>query len=333
MKVPLRQTPINPLRPPCLLCALPMQIVAGLLLLFAGTRPTAASDYQTQAYIGAVDSGQRTNQVAAVDVTAPGGGPLRVGTSLGAYGYVLGHAMSGPGSLSMSLHAQGGINNHLIGRCLLWETFVAHDNSRPGQQLLLDLVVAFSGSETGLSGAAGGYPRANGGAGLIVSIPHQGGVSTNLSFFGESSLTIGFVQTHRFAMVEGVPINILAELDLSVGTTGAIGEDIGITADFGARIFVRPVDSTVSVTSASGYAYAVPSTAPANITTRATAQNLTLAWPADHLGWQLLMNTNGVEGLTLSRRWFHVPSASRTNEIVIPVDPSLRSAFYQLVWP
>jgi hypothetical protein len=309
------------------------QLATGLVALLLGSRSSSASDYYTQAYIGAVDSRQQTNQVAAADVTGKDGGPLRVGTWYGAFGDVLGHAMSGPGALSMSLYAHGGVNNSIGGRCLLWETFVARDSSRPGQPLVAELIVAFSGSETGLPGATGGYARAGGGASLIVPIPYQGGVSTNLSFFGETNLNVSALLSQRFGMVEGAPLTIVAELDLSVGTTGAIGEDTGIAADFNARIFVRPVEATVTVTSASGYAYAVPSTAPANLEARATAQRLALTWPVDHRGWRLVMNTNGVDGLTVSRRWFHVPGASATNEIVIPVDPGRGAAFYQLVWP
>lgn len=301
-----------------------------------------ASDYSTQAYIGGLDSGRQTNEVAAVEVKGEDGGPLLVQTWQGQPGRVHGWAMSAPGSLSMFLHAQGGKNNSFGGRCLLWETFVAHDSSQPGKPLAVDLVVAFTGSQTGQPGATGGYPRADGAVGIIVPIPYQGGISTNVSFFGQATLTVSSLRSHRFGMVEGAPLSIVAEFDMNVTTTGALGGDDGITADFDARLFLQPVDPTVTITSASGNPYAIPSSAPVAIKPQAAYQALRLRWPVDHRGWRLvsttdwtglLMNTNGCNGDCLAGRWFNVTGASYTNDIVIPVNPNLRSGFYQLVWP
>jgi hypothetical protein len=205
------------------------------------------------------------------------------------------------------------------------------------------LVVAFSGFEAGEPGAAGGYPRANGGVGLIVPppYPHQGGISTNIGFFGQTNIDVGVVLSQRFTMVEGVPVDLVAQLDVSIGTTGELGGDNGITADFTARPFLRPVDATVTMTSASGYAYAVPSPTPANIGLRREAHQLTLSWPNDQRGWRLVVNTNLAGGLLntngctdcLRANWFTVPAAFQTNEIAIPFAPGLRSAYYRFVWP
>lgn len=316
-------------------------VCLGSIIVCTPACQLAASDYSTQAYIGGADSGVQVNQVAAVDVTAADGGPLEVTTWQGQPGRVLGHAVSTPCALSLFLHAQGGINNSLSGRCLLWETFVAHDTNRHAQPLEADLVVALGGSETGLPGAAGGYPRANGGLGLIVDIPWRNGISTNLSFFGETNLNASGVLTRRFGMVEGVPLTIVAELDLSVGTTGGLDADSGITADFDARLFIRPVDSTVTITSASGDAYVLPASVPPKVTVRSEPQRLTLSWPAEHRGWRLVMRTNTFGGVMntngcsdcLGGRWFNVFGAARTNDIVLPVRTNLSSVFYQLVWP
>lgn len=310
-----------------------------MLLLIPAT--VTAAECTTQASIGSSDSGLRTNDVASVDIAGAGGVPLEVTTWLGQRGYILGQARSRPGELGMSMYAQGGVNNSLSGRCLLWETIVAHDSRRPGLPLEADLIVAFSGSETGLPGSTGGYARANGGVGLIVPIPYQGGVSTNISFFGQTNLNIGAVLWHRFGMVEGSPLSLSAELDVSVGTTGALGEDAGITADFGARLFVRPVDPAVSVTSASGFPYLLPNSTPAFVEARIIGHSLGLNWPLDRRGWRLVANTNGFGGVwntngcsdCLGSKWFTLFGAGCTNDIVIPINPNLRSAFFQLLWP
>jgi len=53
-------------------------------------------------------------------------------------------------------------------------------------------------------------------------------------------------------------------------------------------------------------------------------------WPADHTGWRLMMNTNG---LANSSAWFAVPNSVSTNQMWIPIDPMQSSVFFQLIYP
>jgi len=53
-------------------------------------------------------------------------------------------------------------------------------------------------------------------------------------------------------------------------------------------------------------------------------------WPADHIGWRLMMNTNG---LLNSSAWFTVPNSAATNQMWIPIDPTQSSVFFQLIYP
>ena len=77
---------------------------------------------------------------------------------------------------------------------------------------------------------------------------------------------------------------------------------------------------------------AQPSTVPTNITFQITASVLTLSWPADHIGWQLQAQTNSpAEGL--GTNWVNVAGAALTNQVSLPVDPTVGSVFYRLAYP
>jgi hypothetical protein len=69
-------------------------------------------------------------------------------------------------------------------------------------------------------------------------------------------------------------------------------------------------------------------TAPTNITVAASGGNLTLTWPADHTGWRLQSQTNG-----LGTNWFDVLGANTTNQIVVPIDGTDNSVFFRMVYP
>ena len=62
---------------------------------------------------------------------------------------------------------------------------------------------------------------------------------------------------------------------------------------------------------------------------------LTLSWPADHLGWRLLVQTNnlaaGISGNPAD--WGTVTGSSTTNLENITINPALPSEFYQMVYP
>jgi len=68
---------------------------------------------------------------------------------------------------------------------------------------------------------------------------------------------------------------------------------------------------------------------PTNIATSVSANTLTLAWPADHLGWILQALTNDLT----SASWFDLPGTGDTNSVVIPMDPANPAVFYRLRQP
>ena len=59
--------------------------------------------------------------------------------------------------------------------------------------------------------------------------------------------------------------------------------------------------------------------------------NLTLAWPASEIGWALQEQTNrGTLGL--GTNWMTVPGSTTTNQMIFPIDRTMGSAFFRLVY-
>jgi 4-phytase/acid phosphatase len=68
---------------------------------------------------------------------------------------------------------------------------------------------------------------------------------------------------------------------------------------------------------------------PTNITASVSGKTLTIASPADHLGWILQAQTNGLS----TGQWFDLPGSDAVNEVVIPISPANTSVFYRLRQP
>jgi autotransporter-associated beta strand protein len=67
---------------------------------------------------------------------------------------------------------------------------------------------------------------------------------------------------------------------------------------------------------------------PTNIVSSVSGGQLNLSWPADHLGWRLQAQTNG-----LGTNWVDVPGATLTNGFTVPIDPANGSVFFRLISP
>lgn len=65
---------------------------------------------------------------------------------------------------------------------------------------------------------------------------------------------------------------------------------------------------------------------PTNITASVSSNTLTIAWPADHIGWILQAKTNGLS----TGQWFDLPGSDVVNAVVIPRNPANTSVFYRL---
>jgi len=73
-------------------------------------------------------------------------------------------------------------------------------------------------------------------------------------------------------------------------------------------------------------------TNPTNLNWSANGSQLTLSWPADHLGWHLEVQTNSL-ATGLNTNWFNVPDSDGTNQMVMPINHSGGAVFYRLRYP
>ncbi|HWH68118.1 MAG TPA: LamG domain-containing protein, partial [Candidatus Sulfotelmatobacter sp.] len=76
-------------------------------------------------------------------------------------------------------------------------------------------------------------------------------------------------------------------------------------------------------------ALAAVSLAPTNLTAMVGADLLDLSWPADHLGWQLQVQTNS-NLIGLGTNWTTLPTSVSTNRLSLPINPANGSVFYRL---
>jgi len=78
-------------------------------------------------------------------------------------------------------------------------------------------------------------------------------------------------------------------------------------------------------------------TTPTNITATVTGggSTLTLAWPADHTGWHLQIQTNSLSvGLvTNAANWVTLPGSQLVNSTNLPINPANGAVFYRMVYP
>lgn len=73
-----------------------------------------------------------------------------------------------------------------------------------------------------------------------------------------------------------------------------------------------------------------PATDPTNITCTVNGDTLALSWPADHIGWQLQVQTNAL-GIGLGTNWVDVAGSITTNQMRLPMTNGC--AFYRLADP
>ena len=76
-------------------------------------------------------------------------------------------------------------------------------------------------------------------------------------------------------------------------------------------------------------------TTPTNIVAKVSGTNLTLSWPADHIGWRLLTQTNNLaNGISGNMNdWGTVANSASTNLVTIPINPTKPTEFYRLIYP
>ncbi len=75
--------------------------------------------------------------------------------------------------------------------------------------------------------------------------------------------------------------------------------------------------------------------APANIACSVGATNLTISWPAAHLGWTLMTQTNRLaQGPSFNTNdWARISGSQTNTQVTIPLNGNGGPGFYRLVYP
>jgi hypothetical protein len=68
-----------------------------------------------------------------------------------------------------------------------------------------------------------------------------------------------------------------------------------------------------------------------NLTITPGGGNVTVSWPASHLGWSLEVQTNTLE-VGLSTNWVTVPDSDMTNSVVVPINAVDPAVFYRMFY-
>ena len=141
----------------------------------------------------------------------------------------------------------------------------------------------------------------------------------------------------------------LATATLSAGSTVTIANGAFLQLDFTTTNVInhlvlngvsQPTGLYNNTTSPSfilgpGVLQVVPvNSTPTNITVTASGNQLTLSWPADHIGWRLQGQTNPAgKGINFVSNWVDVSGSASVNTFPITIDPAKGSVFFRMVYP
>ncbi len=73
------------------------------------------------------------------------------------------------------------------------------------------------------------------------------------------------------------------------------------------------------------------STVPAGLVFGIANNNLSISWPADHVGWMLQVQTNDLNA-GLGTNWISIPSSAGETQFTAPLDAGNSSVFYRLIY-
>jgi hypothetical protein len=117
------------------------------------------------------------------------------------------------------------------------------------------------------------------------------------------------------------------------GLTATNYADANVTNAVNYFYVVTAVSAGVeSTNSLQAGAIPLPSNQPTNLVMQTVGNQLQLAWPQDHLGWRLQIQTNDLTG-GLSTNWATVPNSTNVMATNIVINPANGSVFLRLVYP
>jgi autotransporter-associated beta strand protein len=150
---------------------------------------------------------------------------------------------------------------------------------------------------------------------------------TNDSVVGAGTVIIG--GTFVINSLSVAPYTNTQAIPLFQGFTNISGTVPTITPPYPGNHLVW--DTSTLLTDGNLRLAAGPTNAP-TMTSAVSGGNLTISWPADHLGWTLQSQTNALnKGLkSASTNWFDIPSTANVTSMTIPTTRTNPTVFYRL---
>jgi len=172
-------------------------------------------------------------------------------------------------------------------------------------------------------------------------------INNNLTIAGNLFIEVNksLVQSNDLTIVAGTLANT------GTGTVTVTNEGPALVAGDSFKLFNKPVvngNALTIVSSPAGVTWtnrlavdgsiavvSTVSTTPPHLGSTVVGGNLVLSWPTDHIGWQLLVQTNHLgSGISTNHLdWDTVAGSSATNEVFIPINTAKPSEFYRMVYP
>jgi autotransporter-associated beta strand protein len=190
---------------------------------------------------------------------------------------------------------------------------------------------------------------------LTAADTYSGVIAGNLALVENGSVGLYLAGTNAYTgntTVNGGTLE-LAEPSLAAGSTVTVASGAVLQLDFSATNKIaglvlngasqpsglyNAATSPSYLTGSGGLlvtASVIVPTTPTNIVASLSGDNLKLSWPANYIGWRLLVQTNNLaQGLsTNADNWGTVSGSTVTNQINLLVDPAKPAEFYRLVYP
>jgi hypothetical protein len=148
---------------------------------------------------------------------------------------------------------------------------------------------------------------------------------------GDQTIALNWSGTNKFynvyrGAIPGGPFTLIA-----TQLTGATYIDNAVTNGISCFYVVTGLNILGVESAYSAEVSALPvSLSPPRFNLALTGGELQFAWPADHTGWRLMMNTNNLGN---PADWTAVSNSAATNQIWIPFKPAQNDAFFRLVYP
>jgi autotransporter-associated beta strand protein len=187
-----------------------------------------------------------------------------------------------------------------------------------------------------------------------ANVPHSITLSNvlsgtgNLTKIGNGTLTLMGANTYTGNTIVGAGTLDLLQASLFNNSTVSVSNGATLMLDFSgtnivAGLILNGVSKAAGVynngtdptfLTSTGYIQVQPlvSLVPTNITSAFDGANLTLSWPADHIGWRLQSQTNSLS-VGLDTNWADVTGSTTTNQVIIPVNSANGSVFFRMIYP